>query len=80
MSLNIIDAYLSEKNNESLIKEAIHMVKPYFFPMISDYLTNESSKVMKAFKADITAKDVLFFYMFNENCPEFRKSPIVDRI
>jgi hypothetical protein len=63
--LRIIDAYLSEANSENLIKEAIRVVKPFYFYILNDALERESSKVLHAFKAETTGSEVLFYYMFN---------------
>lgn len=80
-NLRILDAFLSEKNSEALIKDAIRIAKPYFFSnVLAPRLEEESRKVFDGFKAEATANDVLHYYMLNLHHPEVRNAAITQRL
>jgi hypothetical protein len=64
-SLSVIDAYLNEANSENLIKEALRIVKPFYFYIRFDYLNREAQKVLEAMKVYNTNSSVLVYYMFH---------------
>ena len=72
-NLRVIDAYLNDKNSEAVIKDTIKIAKPYFLlNVIKQKLDVEARRVFDGFKAEATANEVLLFYLFNHNYPEFR--------
>lgn len=80
-NLRILDAFLSEKNSEALVKDAIRIVKPYFFAnTLGPRLEQEARKVFDGFKAENTANDVLMYYMMNQQHPEFRHAHATQRL
>lgn len=80
-NLRVIDAYLNNKNSEAVIKDAIKLAKPYFLlNVIKQKLDVEARRVFDGFKAEATANDVLLFYLFNHNYPEFRTKGIAQKL
>ena len=76
-NLRILDTFLNEKNSEQLIKDAIKLVKPFFFNnVLRERLDQEAARIFEAFKAEASTNDVLNFYIFNLWYPEARNSPI----
>jgi hypothetical protein len=45
-------------------------VKPYFLKVIQAKVGEEEQKVMDGIKAEVTASEILFFYLMNVNHPE----------
>ena len=47
--LRIIDSFLSENNSKRLIKQAIELVKPFFFNICVERMESEAGKLLRAF-------------------------------
>lgn len=45
-------------------------MKPYFLKLIEARVEEEEQKVLDGIKAEVTASDILFFYMMNVNHPD----------
>jgi hypothetical protein len=77
----MLDTFLNEANSEALIKDAIKLVKPFFFiNVLKERLEQESAKVFQAFKAEGTTNDVLHYYLFNLWYPEARHHSVTQRM
>mgnify|MGYP006893248693 CR=1 FL=1 len=48
--LEVVDSFLSEKNNHISLKKTIDIVKPFFFQIVNEKLEQESSKLLRGMR------------------------------
>lgn len=67
--MRIIDAFLAEKGSKAAIRQAIELVKPFFFGICSERIELEATKLLRAFSAQECGAPALEQYLFHRAHP-----------
>ena len=68
-SLRIIDSFLAKQSGQDALKEAITIVKPFFFAVFEERLQREAGLVLASFGTSENSSMVLEHYLYNELHP-----------
>lgn len=67
--MRIIDAFLAEQGSKAAIRQAIELVKPFFFGICSERIELEATKLLRAFSAQECGAPALEQYLFHRAHP-----------
>lgn len=67
--MRIIDAFLAEKGSKTAIRQAIELVKPFFFGVCSERIELEANKLLQAFSTQESGAIALEQYLFHRAHP-----------
>ena len=67
--MRIIDTFLAEEGSKRAIRQAIELVKPFFFSVCSERIELEATKLLEAFSAQDSGALALEQYLFHRAHP-----------
>ena len=68
-SLRMIDSFLAQESGTSVLKQAVSVVKPFFFALVDERLEHETQRVLGGFGLEYSANRDLHHYVFNMRYP-----------
>ena len=72
--LNVIDQYLSMRNGEAVIAEALNVIKPVFMAQVEKKFEQEGNELLQKFGINENQTEVLTYYFYNKEHPNEMKS------
>ena len=79
-TMTVVDSFLAEKGSKQVLKKAIEFVKPFFFSMTDELLTEKAREIMHGFNVQDSNFLALEHFLVHKDFPDILESGIIQKV